>query len=601
MVEFLLRHTGIDVNQKDDEGWTLLHELAKTHRVGMAVHVLRLPNARLSAASASGDTPLHLAIEHHQIAMAQLLLEHGADIHQLKHGGWTLLHVACAKGHLKAVTWLLDRTEIRERNGRHIALAAVLNASLASGDTPLLLAAAAGHRDVVDHLLQQEGIDPAQSDQQEHSALHKAVLGNHIETTTLLLDRGAVPVDATTHNGVTPLLMAIENRHLELANLLLSRGAHINRHRSDGCTPLHITCARNDCDSVWWLLQRDGILPNKANTEGMAPLHTAALSGHFSVVELLLEHARIDVFQRGPDGYTLLHFAVAGPKPAQVLAVIGRMLSPEDFRKLAGMVDRWDTHAASLAAELGCDQKLVLQLALAPRTKPVPWQPPRHLRMWCVTAKGTVGDKARSPAEIGRTAGLQTKAFGDGTQDLSLTGLKQLDMRGGDVVVFQLPDFVDKALGRRMLRLGAGEVAPMTAVARVVLEKGVLRALFVGIKITDGDASMLPWFKNDPFLRRPVDDQGGLPGLAYTFVDNAPPHATASSPNAVALWLQDGAAQARNAPAGQALRKGTAQPMVTVGWNAAQKALTMESFVPSVTPVAAPVRRQQPRLKETSS
>jgi ankyrin repeat protein len=114
------------------------------------------------------------------------------------------------------------------------------------GMTPLCLAAASGHREIVE-LLIDRGAD---------------------------LDRGLVEED-----GVNPLLGAAIGNHTELMDSLLARGAK---------TGLHFAALRGDINAVRTFLEQQIFPINSKRNRGMTPLHLAAMGGHREITELLL-------------------------------------------------------------------------------------------------------------------------------------------------------------------------------------------------------------------------------------------------------------------------------------------------------------------------
>lgn len=601
-VEFLRLQKGVDLHKPDDQGWSLLHVVAQTHRVGLAALLLQHPGVDIHAKAPSGDPLLHLAIMHNQTGMAQLLLDTGANIQQTCNRGYSLLHIACARGLHDSVNWLLKQLAAKPLPGwRPIDMAAALNAATKDGHTPLLLAAGAGHARVVKVLLQQDRLRPDQPDAQGWNALHHAVQANHHEVVDLLLEQTDIDVNVTTASGLTPSFIAIESERLEMATLLQSKGADINRHRADGNTPLHLAVVQHHSDSVWWLLQQPGILPNKTNREGMAPLHVAALQGHINAVELLLNHAQTDVLQQDADGRTVVHCAVSGKNPPAVISELRHLLAPEDFESLCGIADRWNTLAVSVATELGCDDKLVKALQTVVRPGPLPLPPVHADRGWLVLGPGTAPGQAQALVDMGRQSGVRMQAHGDGAAHLSWAGLKQLEIHAGDWVVCQLQGAWNTALQRMMLTLGTGERAPMTDVARLFFEKGASRVLFLGLDASQVAAPLLARFQNDPALPRPSDSPGGHRGLDLTIVGNPGGTTTPSHTEAAALWFQDGVAQRQTPGAGGALRANATRPLVVLQWNATQMRWMVAQQPALVMPVTGALSLRKRPARTVSS
>ncbi|EAW07385.1 ankyrin repeat protein [Aspergillus clavatus NRRL 1] len=134
---------------QDELGRTPLHWACATGKLRFA-ELLLMPRAHgpvadVDAVEARGKTALHIAAAHDRDDIVQLLLRHGADIEARSDGGWTPLHNACDRGCVVNVRLLLQA-------------GARVNAQLLNGVTPLHLAAQAGHRDIVECLLERPEI-----------------------------------------------------------------------------------------------------------------------------------------------------------------------------------------------------------------------------------------------------------------------------------------------------------------------------------------------------------------------------------------------------------------------------------------------------------
>jgi len=88
--------------------------------------------------------PLHSAAAGRHLAVAQVLLAHGADVHAKSHGGWTALHSAADHGQIEFIRILLE----------HGALPDVRNDD---GLSPLDLARRGAHSEVADLLARRGG------------------------------------------------------------------------------------------------------------------------------------------------------------------------------------------------------------------------------------------------------------------------------------------------------------------------------------------------------------------------------------------------------------------------------------------------------------
>jgi len=131
----------------------------------VVVDLLLEKGADIDIQDDQGDTALHLAVGHEQVA--ELLLEKGADINRTDRWGMTALHEAARNGHEQVVGLLLKK-------------GADVNAKDQGDGTALHEAAAKGHEEVV-RLLLEKGADINAEDAKGRTALHAAVKGREVE------------------------------------------------------------------------------------------------------------------------------------------------------------------------------------------------------------------------------------------------------------------------------------------------------------------------------------------------------------------------------------------------------------------------------------
>lgn len=163
--------SGVDVNSRDERGWTPLMISSFNGNEEIAELLIR-SGADINAKDNAGYGPMHWAAFNGFDKVVKLLIGKGANPNAQSNFGWTPVMQAATRGHLAALKQLLE--------GR-------ANASLASKDG--------------------------------WTALHKAASNGHVEVVKLLLAAGANP-DARYQDGSTALSIATKNRNEALIALL---------------------------------------------------------------------------------------------------------------------------------------------------------------------------------------------------------------------------------------------------------------------------------------------------------------------------------------------------------------------------------------------
>lgn len=184
--------------------------------------------------------PLHIALENHNMVVAKLLLERGADIN-IKHNESTALHRAIEKGDYKVAKFLVDEgADITAHNLR--------------GLTPLHLALRECRKNEVD------------------AAPYITLLASNIN----IKDR----------HGGTPLHLTAMLRCVSYTSMLIEHGVDVNVLDNCGRNPLHFAARNGDIPTVDLLLQ-NGCEPGVVDRLGHTPLHQAIRSGNSILVERL--------------------------------------------------------------------------------------------------------------------------------------------------------------------------------------------------------------------------------------------------------------------------------------------------------------------------
>ncbi|XP_013411085.1 ankyrin repeat domain-containing protein 17 [Lingula anatina] len=163
--------------------------------------------------------PLHEAVRNNYLSIVKLLIERGADVNAIDHGGYTPLHhAACNKNRSEVIKMLKD-------SGANIN---AYDGQLRS--TPLALAIRCGRHDNIKALIEagcnvNDGIEGFYS----VTPLLLAINHNDAESVRLLLEAGADP-DLQNHNtGKTPLLLATEENHKEITRLLIENNCDLDK------------------------------------------------------------------------------------------------------------------------------------------------------------------------------------------------------------------------------------------------------------------------------------------------------------------------------------------------------------------------------------
>ncbi|QHE84385.1 ankyrin repeat domain-containing protein [Hydrogenophaga sp. BPS33] len=495
---------------------------------------------------------------------------------QASQEGAQQLAQAIADNDLKQVQQLLDRApfllnqplddtgtplQMAAREGKAAIVDALLahpgiepNLADIHGTTPLHEAAGAGHDGIVAALLNKNANPDALDRERRAAPLHLAVAGRHINVARLLLQQGVAHLDARTRSGATAFYLAIESGQLDMAQLLRARGANINLEGTDGWRPLFAACQKGSHELLSWLLAQKPLTslewPHKLN-----PAHAVAMNtAHPQNIELLRQHM------------------------------------PRDFTLLLTTPDEWGNLPVFGAIECGQTEEVIASL-----------QPPRAVQVQPLVATtynrgrlvfGPFPEYMQSMelVSIAENCGIAMDAHGDVHNNATWPDVQQMGIQHGDFAVCHFRSYWDETLQRVMVVFpasdprGKPEAVPLANLMRVLFNKGVLRALFMGDDVARAAQPLRRLLQYETSFHLPADREGGFLDLHYSFIGGEGPGLPSLNAGVAHLFMHDCAQGKTRGVAGNALHTRSVLPVTTLVWDGDNRELVLQRSEPLPLP-----------------
>jgi ankyrin repeat protein len=268
----------VDVNAVDGSGRTPLHLAAENRDPALAAFFISL-GAKVNALDGEGRTPLDISSEQLDSSTAKVLVRAGGDIHHPIKGQNSPAIIAVRKGgdFLRA---LLDPASVETTDGR--------------GRNILHLASVAGRADSIALILENTK-SLNQRDNEGKNALD------------LALERP----DSDAHAQAAERLIlagAWSENPLYTYFAPAVRSSNYNIRSADGMAPLHYMAREGYSGYIAFLLEKNADV-NIKNASGAAPLHEAARAGNVRIMEMLLDRGA-EVNTQDAKGNSVLHIAI---------------------------------------------------------------------------------------------------------------------------------------------------------------------------------------------------------------------------------------------------------------------------------------------------
>jgi ankyrin repeat protein len=272
-----------------------LKNIPKNSILPLKIAPINVPEVEIDAKNSAGLTSIQTAVSTGQLKMVHTLVAQGANHEIVDKNANTLLHLAAKNGDVPLIKYLKDEIGLN------------VHAQNKEGLTPLQIAAAHGHLQAVQTLIARGG-NKQILDKHDNTLLHLAAKSGDVALIKYLSESAKVEVNAQNKECLTALQIAVMGAQLKAIRELIACGA--NKKILDKCdnTLLHLAVKVHDIALIYYLINEVKLSVDAQNKEGLTPLQIAVMGGQLYIVQALIglraNHKILD-----KQGSTLLHLA----------------------------------------------------------------------------------------------------------------------------------------------------------------------------------------------------------------------------------------------------------------------------------------------------
>jgi uncharacterized protein len=168
------------------------------------------------------------------------------------------------------------------------------------------------------------GFDPNTINAQGLTGLYVALRDSSMKTARVLIDWPKTNIESRTPHDESPLMMAALRGQTEIVRKLIARDADVNK---TGWTPLHYAATSAHFDIIDLLLENHAYI-DAESPNGTTPLMMAAQYGSPAAVKLLLE-AGADASLKNQRGLSAIDFAHQGGRTESAELIAGFIRSAQ--------------------------------------------------------------------------------------------------------------------------------------------------------------------------------------------------------------------------------------------------------------------------------
>ncbi|EAY08546.1 hypothetical protein TVAG_487730 [Trichomonas vaginalis G3] len=314
IIDKLLEHPNIDVNNRDDEGCTALFHAARLSKSSTILQIMeQSEKADPNLSGSNGFSPLIISVLSGNVDCVKTLLSYErTDVNHKDGNGNTALIAACGIKNYEMAKLILAQKNLN------------INARGKLGNTALMTASMRGCKDIVELICNYQGVNVNLRNDNDNTPLHEAIRFKHKEVVLYLMKLKDIALNTPNKSGETPVAVAASSGDVEImANLLTLRGIDANYTNGVNPTPLAIAIKAGNINLVRMMVLSPYVDVNMPSPpDSFSPAFIAASEGKSQILEAILRSPGIRSDLKPGNGAKFLFDAAEGNK--EVIAVLER-------------------------------------------------------------------------------------------------------------------------------------------------------------------------------------------------------------------------------------------------------------------------------------
>ncbi|KAK5085134.1 hypothetical protein LTR05_004413 [Lithohypha guttulata] len=168
------------------------------------------------------------------------------------------------------------------------------NNKLQKNRSPIHQAAQNGYLNIVAALLERQGSDTADVNEEDGiTPLWLAAQQGHVKTVLLLIELKVDSDVRAISSGRTPLYQAAQNGHSEVGRVLLEHTKDFDAAAFDAITPLWLAAQKDGFRNTSLLFEQGASVDVVSTNRGRLPIYTTAFHGHTAVTKKLSTRTKL--------------------------------------------------------------------------------------------------------------------------------------------------------------------------------------------------------------------------------------------------------------------------------------------------------------------